>query len=61
MSAGNQFSRVASGQGVRASVVRYSYLAQAFRSNLSFALASAIVCHWRLETSSGPPQARGTM
>jgi hypothetical protein len=36
------------------------YRPQLFRSHLSLALAARIVCHCRLETASGPPQASGT-
>ena len=34
---------------------------QPLRSILSFALASATVCHCMFEGSSAPPQANGTM
>src|SRR4029077_260259 len=41
------------------SIIVAGYRAQAFVSHLSFALASRIVCHCRLETASGAPQASG--
>lgn len=34
---------------------------QSLRSHLSFALASAVVCHCMFDGSSAPPQASGTM
>jgi hypothetical protein len=38
-----------------------SYRTQARRSHWSLALASRIVCHWRFDTASGPPQASAFM